>query len=248
MRLYVLDYGSIDLQVDALLPGEGEGRWMTVGVPGYVIQTDDGKVIFVDTGIPRTYVDDPVGTVVRDGYERWMRTSPGEENLPAGQLAKIGLRPGDVTHVVVTHTHFDHAGGLGDFPEAVHVIQRAERELATPVYPGFVWPEGARWQVVDGDAELAEGVELLATPGHSPGHMSVMVELPRTGKVLLAIDAIYLPASLERNNFKASWNEDFARASGHKVARIAEEEGAWLMFGHDPAQWATVKKAPEFYE
>jgi N-acyl homoserine lactone hydrolase len=248
MRLYVLDYGSIELQVDALLPGEGEGKWMTVGVPGYLIRADDGKVILVDTGIPRTYVDDPVGTAERDGMARWMRTSPGEENLPAGQLAKIGMRPEDVTHVVVTHTHFDHAGGLGDFPEAVHVIQRAERELATPVYPGFTWPEDVQWQIVDGDAALAEGVELLATPGHSPGHMSVMVELPKTGKVLLAIDAIYLPASLERDNFQASWDEEMAKASGHKVARIAEEEGAWLMFGHDPAQWATVRKAPEFYE
>jgi N-acyl homoserine lactone hydrolase len=248
MRLYVLDYGSIDLIADALIPGDGEGKWMTVGVPGYLIRTDDGKTILVDTGIPRTYVDDPVGTAKRDGYESWMRTAPGEENLPAGQLAKIGLGPGDVTHVVVTHTHFDHAGGLGDFPGAVHVIQRAERELETPVYKGFVWPEGVEWQVVDGDAELAQGVRLLATPGHSPGHMSVMVDLPVTGKVLIAIDAIYLPASLEKDNFKASWNEEVARASGHRVARMAEEEGAWLMFGHDPAQWAVVKKAPEFYE
>lgn len=177
-----------------------------------------------------------------------MRTVPGEENLPAGQLAKIGLTPGDVTHVVVTHTHFDHAGGLGDFPGAVHVIQRAERELPTPVYKGFVWPEGVEWQVIAGDAELAPGVELLATSGHSPGHMSVMVTLPVTGKVLIAIDAIYLPASLERDNFKASWNEELARASGHRVAKLAEEERAWLMFGHDPAQWAEVKKAPEYYE
>jgi N-acyl homoserine lactone hydrolase len=248
MRLYVLDYGSIELTVDTLLPGEGEGSWMTVGVPGYLIRADDGKVILVDTGMPRTYVDDPEGAAKRDGYEGWMRAAPEKENLPVGQLAKIGLKPGDVTHVVVTHTHFDHAGGLGDFPGAVHVIQRAERELPTPVYKGFAWPEGVEWQVIDGDAELAPGVELLATPGHSPGHMSVVVTLPETGKVLVAIDAIYLPGSLERDNFKASWNEELARESGHRVAKLAEEEGAWLMFGHDPAQWAVVKKAPEFYE
>jgi N-acyl homoserine lactone hydrolase len=248
MRLYVLDYGSIDLTVDALLPGDGEGRWMTVGVPGYLIQTDDGKTILVDTGIPRTYVDDPVGTAKRDGYESWMRTAPKEENLPAGQLAKIGLTPADVTHVVVTHTHFDHAGGLGDFPGAVHVIQRAERELPTPVYKGVAWPDGVTWQVIDGDAELAVGVRLLATPGHTPGHMSIMVNLQKTGKVLIAIDAIYLRASLEKDNFKASWNEEIARASGHRVAKLAEAEGAWLLFGHEPEQWSEVTKAPAFYE
>ena len=80
---------------------------------------------------------------MRDGYDGWMRSRPTEENLPAGQLAKIGLTPADVTHVVVTHTHFDHAGGLGDFPGAIHVIQKSERELPAPVYPIAVPPSCA---------------------------------------------------------------------------------------------------------
>jgi N-acyl homoserine lactone hydrolase len=236
VRLYVFDYGSIDLTIDALVPGEGQGKWMTVGVPGYLIQTDDGKTILIDSGMPQAYVDDPINAAIEDGYDSWFKSSPREEHLPAGRLAKIGLTPDDVTHLVVTHTHIDHAGGLGAFPNAIHVIQKAERDLETPVYRRFSWPEGVEWQVVEGDAQLAQGVRLLFTPGHTPGHMSALVDLPKTGKILIAIDAIYLPLSLEKDNFKASWNADLARESGHRTAWIAGEEGAMLMFGHDPQQ------------
>lgn len=248
MRLYVFDYGSIDLMVDVLVPGEGHGDWMTVGVPGYLIQTDDGKTILIDSGMPHAYVDDPIKAAIEDGIDHWFKSSPSEENLPAGQLAKIGLTPDDVTHLVVTHTHIDHAGGLGHFPNAIHVIQKAERDLEAPNYRRFSWPEDVAWQVIDGDADLVPGVRLLFTPGHTQGHMSALVELPETGKILLAIDAIYMPLSLEKDNFKASWNADLATESGHRTARIAEEEGAMLMFGHDPRQWAVLKKAPEYYE
>lgn len=248
MRLYVLDFGSIELLVDILLPGEGKGAWMTVGVPGYLIQTDDEKTILIDSGMPPIYFTDPVTAAKEDHYDHWLKSSPSQEHSVAGQLATIGLTPSDVTHLVITHTHIDHAGGLGDFPQAIHVIQKAERELDKPVYHRFSWPEDVQWQVIDGDADLVPGVRLLSTPGHTPGHMSALVDLPETGKLLLAIDAIYLPASLERDNFQAAWNAEIARESGHRVARIAEEEGAKLIFGHDPEQWATLKKAPDFYE
>jgi N-acyl homoserine lactone hydrolase len=248
MKLYVLDFGSIELSPDVLVPGDGGGEWIEIGVPGYLIQTDDGANILVDSGLPRPYTEDPASAAARDGFDSWCRVRATAENLPAGQLARVGLAPADVTHLIVTHTHFDHAGGLGDFPGAIHVIQRAERELPQPAYPGFAWPERVRWQIVDGDTELVPGVELLATPGHTAGHLSVAVALPATGSVILAIDAIYLPLSLERDNFKASWNEGIARESGHRVARLAEERSAWLLFGHDPRQWATLNKAPAFYE
>ena len=249
MRLAVLDFGALELALDVLLPGEGRGRGITIGVPGYLIQTDDGRTILVDSGLPHAYLEDPVTAIRADGTGGWLwRVQATGENRPAGQLAKLGLAPEDVTDVVVTHTHFDHAGGMADFPGATLIIQRAERDLPRPVYKGFAWPEGVRFQVVDGDSDLAPGVRLLSTPGHSPGHSSLFVSLPRTGPVLLAIDAIYLPASLARDNFKTSWNEDLARASGHRLARMAQDTGAWLVYGHDPEQWASIRKAPHFYD
>ena len=249
MRLAVLDYGSIDLALDALVPGNGGGRSISIGVPGYLIEADDGRTVLVDTGLPRAYLDNPVEAIKADGYGGWLwRVRSDPDQRPAAQLAKLGLAPADVTHLVVTHTHFDHAGGMGDFPHATLVVQRAERALPEPVYRRFRWPDGVAGQVVDGDADLAPGVRFLHTPGHTPGHGSLLVSLPKSGPVLLAIDALYLPAVLELDNFKASWNEDLARASGRRLVELARETGAWLIYGHDPSQWATLRKAPAFYD
>ena len=249
MRLTVLDYGSLTLALDMLTPGDGAGRSVTIGVPGYLIETDDGRSILVDTGLPHAYHADPLGARRADAYEGWIhRVDTSPEQTPAGQLALLGRARGDITDQVVTHTHFDHAGGMADFPDATMVIQRAERILPTPVYPGFTWPEQRRSEVIDGDHDLAPGVRLLMTPGHTPGHMSVLVTLPKTGPVILAIDALYLPAVLDHDNFRASWNEADARASGRRLARLANELGAWLIYGHDPDQWRSLRKTPEAYE
>ena len=248
MRLAVLDYGTLELALDALLPGDGGGRFITIGVPGYLIQSDDGRTFLVDSGLPRAHLDDPAAAIREDGTGDWLRSvRASEENSPAGQLARLGLTPTDVTHLVVTHTHFDHAGGLGDFPDATLVVQRAEWERR-PAYRRFSWPEGARYQVVDGDVDLAPGLRLLHTPGHTPGHSSLLVSLPRTGPVVLAIDALYLPAVLERDNFAAAWSKTKARASGHRLADLARQTGAWLIYGHDPDQCTTLRKAPQFYD
>ncbi len=248
MRLTVLDYGELELALDVLVPGDGGGRRATIAVPGYLIETDDGHAILVDTGLPGAYHDDPVAAIRADGFGGWLwRARASADNLPAAQLAGLGLSPANVTHLVVTHTHFDHAGGLADFPDATLVVHRAEKERP-PAYPRFAWPPNARYQIVDGDADLAPGVRLLHTPGHTPGHCSLLVTLPNTGPVILAIDALYLPTVLERDNFNASWNEDLARASGHRLARLAQDLGAWLIYGHDPDQWAALRKAPAFYD
>ena len=248
MRLTVLDCGELELALDVLVPGDGGGRPITIGVPGYLIQTDDGQTILVDTGLPRAYHQDSVAAIRADGFGGWLwRVRAGAANLPAAQLATLGLSPTAVTHLVVTHTHFDHAGGLAEFPGAILVVQRAERDRP-PAYRRFAWLEGMQERIVDGDADLAPGVRLLHTPGHTPGHCSLLVTLPNTGPVILAIDALYLPTVLERDNFKASWNEDLARTSGHRLASLADDLGAWLIYGHDPGQWATLRKAPDSYD
>lgn len=249
MRLTVLDYGSLALTLDTLVPGDGDGRWVEVGIPGYLIQTDDGRAYLVDTGLPNAYYVDPVAAARDDGYGRWLRRATATAlNRPTAQLAALGLTPTAITHLVVTHTHFDHAGGMADFPGATFVVQHDERILPRPVYPRFSWPAGVVEQVVAGDSDLAPGIRFLHTPGHTPGHGSVLIELPQTGPLILAIDALYLPMVLERDNFAASWHEDLARASGHRLARLAAETGAWLIYGHDPEQWASLRKAPDYYE
>lgn len=99
---------------------------------------------------------------------------------------------GDVVAVINTHLDFDHCGGNRRFPGVPIYVQREEYEGARGEYYVEEWVrfEGARYELLDGDAEVLPGISVLATPGHSPGHQSVVVETDE-GPVVLAGDVTY---------------------------------------------------------
>lgn len=102
-------------------------------------------------------------------------------------------------------------------------------------------------QLIDQDSELCPGVTLLATPGHAPGHLSLLVRLPQTGAVLLTGDAISRPSELQEG-FGGAWDPGLARHHAERLLALAQQEQALVIYGHDPAQWPTLRKAPLFYE
>ncbi len=225
MRLYILQY--------ALNPETGSP------VPGYLIQTDDGTNVLIDTGFPHGRA--------------------GEENFVVNRLASVGVAPGDISYVVTTHLDPDHAGAHDQFADAEFVVQRAHYEAAqSRQHDRFEqmrehWdrPE-LRYRQVDGDTELLPGISLVESGGHVPGHQSVLVRLPNTGPVLLAIDAIPLARQLDPDTRPIGpYDSDEAatRASTRKLVELAQREGvALIVHGHDAEQWKTLKKAPEYYD
>ena len=162
-------------------------------VPGYLIQTDDGKNILVDTG----FGEDVVGAYKQPDPE--VRWHVDEEDYVVNRLAAIGLTPKDIDYLVATHLDVDHAGAHDLFPDAEIVVQKEHLETARQ-HPRFDstrahWDApGLTYRTVEGDTELAPGVELIESGGHVPGHQAVLVRLPETGPVLLTIDAINPPA------------------------------------------------------
>ena len=238
MRLHLLHLGLMQ-------PGD-------VPVPGYLIQTMHGINILIDTGWPRSFVGNP-------------RNPPGlsveirPEDTVVARLAAIGLKPSDIDYLVCTHLDDDHSGNHDLFTSAELVIQQQHYELAKGGYPRFsanraAWDHPSlRYRLIEGDIELLPGVELLETSGHVPGHQSVLVHLPLTGGVLLAVDAVMhrsMADAATRQVFITDMDDEPAiRRSTQKVFDIAERERvAFVVYGHDAQQWKSLRHSPVFYE
>ena len=239
-RLAILDFGLFRVHA---------GR--VIGIPGYLLETARGRHILIDTGFPEAYLTDPKGAARRDGLDSFgeiITLTPRE--TPAGQLALLGLSARDVDLVILTHGDVDHVGALAQFVHAPILVGRAERAEPRPRYFGnarpMEWPE-ADYRLIDGDTPLCGGITLLATPGHSPGHLSLMLDLPRTGKVILTADAISRPSEPDEG-MKGSWDEGLALHHARRLERLAGETGALLIYGHCPVQWPGLRKAPAFYD
>ncbi|NOD48127.1 MULTISPECIES: MBL fold metallo-hydrolase [unclassified Ruegeria] len=237
--LAVLDYG--------LFKVHSTGR--IIGICGFLVRTDLGEAILIDTGFPEKYATDTDAAVKEDRlYEFGEVLNCEPDNLPSAQLAKLGLTPSDITLQICTHTHIDHIGALGDFPSSPILISAAERALPRPLYWGDMrpleWPD-QDYLVVDDDVEIAPGIFVLMAPGHAPGQIAVMVDLP-SGTVLLTSDAISRPTEIDEK-FAGSWDEDSAIASADRLMRLASERDAFVIYGHCPKQWPVLKKAPEVY-
>jgi len=211
----------------------------------YLVQTSDGRNILIDSGLPADYTPPP-----------GMPPAENSKNV-LEHLADLGLRPGDIDLLICTHFDVDHAGYHDVFTRAELVVQHDHYALARGGHVRYAaarahWDQPTlRYRLIEGDTELLPGLWLIETSGHAPGHQSVLVDLPQTGKVLLAIDAVVLQRlfTADRRAWPTDDNEEQLRASTRKLLNLVEREHvALVIFGHDGEQWQTLKKAPAYYE
>lgn len=235
-RLYILDFGLFRVFENSRV----------IGIPGYLIQTQDGQNILVDTGFPPKYAQDARAASLEDGLGSFGELIGfGPQHLPDAQLAQIGLSLADIDLLILSHGDIDHVGSIGHFAGRDILIGKAELESGLPRYFGnqrpINWPQ-TRYQTIDQDTEPLPGLGVLYTPGHSPGHLSLLLDLPKTGPVLLTCDAISRPAELSEHLLTGQTLEQAQR-----LMSVAHKTGALVMYGHSPEQWPTLKKAPAFY-
>ena len=254
MKLYILDAYYLKVADKAsLIPGIGAGEPITIPVPVFIIQHPQGAVVF-DTGLCP---------------EHWPEDSRSDAIMPDKSLTdlikeKTGIDCADIRYVIMSHLHLDHTGGMELFPNATFVVRRQELKEAW-------WPK-ERGGFSDGYmfedilptryfnfVELKDGetfdlfgdgsVMCIDTKGHSIGHQSVVLNLPQMGTVVLTADACYFKENLQYRIKPGAhaWDSQLALES-LDIIKQYEDNGAKLIFGHDPVQWSELKKAPEFYE
>ena len=166
------------------------GALNDIPVHGFVIKHPTVGAILVDTGVGWP----------TEMLKEWKIVN----RRAADALAEHDLSPADVRIVINSHLHFDHCGQNAVFKHAPFYVQRSElvraRADKSEVSEWFDFA-GARFELIDGDAQIAEGVRVVATPGHTVGHQSVFVDTPDGGAVMIG-DAAYT-ANIYREGDKA---------------------------------------------
>lgn len=221
-----------------------------IGIQGALVETDAGERVLIDTGFPPKYADDFAAASAEDGLGAFGEVLHlGPDNLPAAQLLRLGVSPDQIDLLVLTHTHIDHVGGLDLASEAPCLIAAAERKLPKPLYWGDAqpldWPN-REYLLVTGDRELGPGFEVLFTPGHAPGQLSLWLTLPETGPILFTSDAISRPSEVGEG-FAGAWDPGLAVHHASRILMRAARENATVIYGHCPEQWPSLRKAPERY-
>ena len=240
ISLAVLDYGLFQVHANGRI----------IGIVGFVIRTDKGEAILVDTGFPAKYALDSARASAEDGLGSFGQVLKlTAMNLPDAQLALLGLTVAEIDLLILTHSHIDHVGGIADFPQAPILLSQAEHALPSPLYFGqttaMAWPDRS-YIPVDGDCDLGPGLRLLAAPGHVAGQLALWLDLPVTGPVLLVSDAISRPAEIAER-FDTADDPQAAIASADRLMALAARTGAMVIYGHCPAQWPDLRKAPQLY-
>lgn len=236
--VFVLDYGLFKVHAN--------GR--VIGICGFLVQTSAGENVLIDTGFPAKYVDDIASASAEDQLGAFGEVLHlTRDNLPNAQLAKCGVRPEQIDMLITSHTHIDHVGGIADYPGRPILMAKAERDLPRPLYWGRVqpidWPDRA-YILIEEDTQIGPGFSVFLTPGHAPGQLAFLIDLPDTGAVLLTSDAISRPSEIDEA-FAGSWNEKLACAHAARLMEIARAQNALVIYGHCPAQWPDLRKAPK---
>jgi N-acyl homoserine lactone hydrolase len=232
VKIEMLNVGWFTAPAGILRKGAELDQMIRFPVPAYVIETASERIL-IDTGLNPAAIADPA--VYYERPDVFSVFAPEQEQSVAEQLDV-----GSLSKVVLTHLHWDHVGGLQLIPESVPVvIQRSEWQaghddgaVARNAFLPRDYVNGSREVVlVDGDCDLlGDGsIELLLTPGHTPGHQSV-----RIGELVLGADVAHFAAGLDDHRFPVFADDHAQQGRSAERLRALRDGGVKVIPGHDP--------------
>jgi N-acyl homoserine lactone hydrolase len=238
-------------------------RWTPVPIPAYLVEHPTAGAVLIDTGMAKAVAEEGAKALgVAAGIAYTVEMEPGwavTEQLPA-----LGVDPMDVRTVVMTHLHYDHTGAIAEFPQATFVVDVAEWRAArsggfTKGYAAKLIDHPYDWREIDFEdprvtsfASFGRTVDLfgdgairlLSTPGHSRGHMSVLVNLESGRELLITADAAYSQRTIDEDLLPVFVDDVHRyRRSLREIRRYLEQTpDAEVICGHDPERWPEVRE------
>ena len=242
---YAVRYATLAaFPVAALVRGAEPGRKLDIAMTVWVLKGPDGRTILVDSGFYRP---------------KLLREWPGitDYTRPDRALARLGIRPEDVTDVVITHMHWDHADGADLFPKAQVWIQRDEYDHYTAANradakdpasePDHIAAlvklnDAGRLRLVDGDArEILPGVTVY-TGGRHTFASQYVAATTRAGRMVIASDNVYLFENLDKHVPIAQTLDAAANLAAQDRMKQLASSPALIIPGHDPAVFVRYPK------
>jgi N-acyl homoserine lactone hydrolase len=232
MKIEMLNVGWFTAPAGIFRAGDDLDRTLRYPVPAYVIETANERIL-IDTGLNPAAIADPAAY-----YERpdvFAVFTLEQEQSVAEQIDVNTL-----TKVVLTHLHWDHVGGLQLIPESVPVvIQRSEWQAGhddaavrrNVFLPRDYGHDDREVILLDGDCDLlGDGsIELLLTPGHTPGHQSI-----RIGDLVLGADVTHFASGLDDHRFPLFADDHEQQGRSADRLRAMRDTGLSVIPGHDP--------------
>ena len=248
--LYVLYGGDIICKyANELNVGMDESGPIQLANPIFLIQHPKGLLLW-DSGLPDSYINQP------EGIDAWIFNLKMKTTV-LSQLNSIGITPDDIDYFALSHCHNDHTGNAHYFLKSTLIIQEKEYQYAFHSYPlpyNYSEYEGFKNRNIKqlkGDFDLfGDGaIQFISTPGHTPGHQSLLVNLSETGYILISGDVSYYQKNYDNNGIPSfNYNPEQSLASIKRVKLLEQKYNAKLWIQHDKDNYEQLMKAPQFYQ
>lgn len=248
VRIFAFTCGWLTGDLGGFVDGES-GR-LKVPVPAFLIEHPRGRVLF-DSGLHPDAGVDPVARLGR--LSHFFEVDYGAGQDVAARLEALDVAADRIDLLVLSHLHFDHAGGCGLIPRARVVVQRREWEAgadadlaAANAFDARDYRHGHDLLLVDGEHDLFGDGRVVCVPtfGHTPGHQSLRVRPDSGGEVVLCADACYLRRNLDEMRLPSVVYDREKMLASLQALGALRAGGAAMIYGHDPQVWRSVPQAP----
>jgi glyoxylase-like metal-dependent hydrolase (beta-lactamase superfamily II) len=245
IKVYILDNGYLECDANWMVAGTVVGtrsntnpqtKWIKIPTYAVLVIHPEGNLLF-DLGThPDTNEKYP-------GAAEFFPYYHDSRQLFERQLELAGVKPKDISTVVLSHLHFDHSGNLHLFDHADIYLHPTELAANPKI-------EISKPHPVDKDFEILPGVEVITLPGHTAGLLGLVVHLKEDGTLIFPADAIYTSANYGPPPRASGIVYDSLSyfQSIAKLRNLERKHNAKVMFAHDMPFFETLKKAPEYYK